>query len=271
MKQNLSVIVCQMNSVDNVDTNFQQIESLVQSIPQTAEIAFFPENCLYMRLKEGQKIPGLTFEHPVFEQLKKLSRDRGIVLHLGSIPLREEGKLTNATVTVRPEGSVECTYRKMHLFDITLEGQAPIRESDVFNHGPTPEVLNVKDWQLGQTICYDIRFAEIYSFYAKKRVDVLLVPAAFLVKTGQAHWEVLLRARAIESQSYVVAAAQAGTHTNAQGDQRKTYGHSMVISPWGDVLYKGSSDKPEAHFIELEAAQVEAVRRQIPMHSHRRL
>jgi deaminated glutathione amidase len=271
MKNNLSVIVCQMNSIDNVEANFQQISTLVQSAPQKAEIAFFPENCLYMRLKEGQKIPGLTFEHPVFQELKALSKSRHIVLHLGSIPLREEGKLTNATVTVRPDGSVDCTYRKMHLFDITLEGQAPIRESDVFNHGPTPAVLEVNNWQMGQTICYDIRFAELFSVYAKKKVDVILVPAAFLVKTGVAHWEVLLRARAIESQCYVIAAAQAGSHKNKDGDERKTYGHSMVISPWGDVLFKGSSDKPEAYFIELESAQVETVRRQIPMNSHRRL
>ncbi len=271
MKTNLSVIICQMTSVDNVDENFRQIESLIHSVSQPADIAFFPENCLYMRLKEGQAIPGVDLQHPIFEKLKALSKSKNMTLHLGSIPLREAGKLTNASVVVTADGQVNCTYRKMHLFDITLEGQAPIKESDVFNHGPEPAVLDVKDWQLGQTICYDIRFSELYSVYARKHVDAILVPAAFLVKTGQAHWEVLLRARAIESQCYIIAAAQAGVHTNAQGDVRKTYGHSMLISPWGEILYAGSSDRPEAHFAVLDAGHVESVRRQIPMRHHRRL
>lgn len=271
MKSNLKAIVCQMTSIDDIEANYQQIESLLRSVSQPADIAFFPENCLYMRLVEGQPIPGLSFQHPIFQKLQKLAADRKMILHLGSIPLREGGKLTNASVAVAADGKIEATYRKMHLFDIALEGQAPIRESDVFNHGPTPSVLSVKDWQLGQTICYDIRFSELFSVYAKKKVDVILVPAAFLVKTGQAHWEVLLRARAIESQCYVIAAAQAGTHANPQGSQRKTFGHSMVISPWGEILYQGSSDQPEAHFVELDFKQIETVRRQIPMHSHRRL
>jgi predicted amidohydrolase len=271
MKKNLSLIVCQMTSIDDVEANYRQIEKLVQSISQPADLALFPENCLYMRLVEGQAIPGLDFQHPVFARLQNLAFSKKIWLHLGSVPLKEDGKLTNASVVITDQGEIRATYRKMHLFDITLEGQAPIRESDVFNHGPSPSVLEIKDWNLGQTICYDLRFSELFSVYAKKKVDAILVPAAFLVKTGQAHWEVLLRARAIESQCYVIAAAQAGTHSNSEGHQRKTYGHSMVISPWGEVLFKGSSDQPEAHFVELNFAQIESVRRQIPMQSHRRL
>ncbi|MGZ5278594.1 MAG: carbon-nitrogen hydrolase family protein [Pseudobdellovibrionaceae bacterium] len=271
MKKNLSVIVCQMTSTDDVEANYLQIEQLIQSIPQSADLALFPENCLYMRLLEGQAIPGLDFQHPIFQKLGNLAQSKKIALHLGSIPLREDGKLTNASAIVKANGEIKATYRKMHLFDITLEGQAAIRESDVFNHGPNPSVLEVQDWHLGQTICYDVRFSELFSVYAKQTVDAILVPSAFLVKTGQAHWEVLLRARAIESQCYVIAAAQAGTHLSSHGGQRKTYGHSMVINPWGEILFKGSSDRPEAHFIELESTVIESVRRQIPMNSHRRL
>lgn len=271
MKANLSAIVCQMTSIDDIEANFQQIEQLIQSVSKPADIVFFPENCLYMRLVEGQAIPGLDFQHPVFAKLKMLAQKKNMALHLGSIPLREEGKLTNASVLVTADGKIEATYRKMHLFDITLEGQKSIRESDVFNHGPVPSVLNVKGWELGQTICYDVRFSELFSVYAKKKVDAILVPAAFLVKTGQAHWEVLLRARAIESQCYIIAAAQAGLHQNPEGHQRSTFGHSLVVNPWGEILVKGSSDRPEAHFFELDFAQIETVRRQIPMHHHRRL
>lgn len=271
MKKSLSVLVCQMTSTDDIESNYQQIESLLKSVAKPADIALFPENCLYMRLVEGQAIPGLDFQHPVFAKLKSLAQSKKMWLHLGSVPLKEDGKLTNASVVITDEGEIRSTYRKMHLFDITLEGQAPIRESDVFHHGPSPAVLDVKDWHLGQTICYDVRFSELFSVYAKQKVDAILVPAAFLVKTGQAHWEVLLRARAIESQCYVIAAAQAGTHRNSQGHQRHTYGHSMVVSPWGEVLFKASSDQPEAHFVELDFEQIERVRRQIPMSSHRRL
>lgn len=271
MRQNLTIAVCQMTSIDDVDSNMMQIQNLIDSVTIPFDIAFLPENCLYMRLKEGEKIPGLDLTHPVFEKLKELARKRRVSLHLGSVPLREDGKLTNASVLVTAEGDVQCTYRKMHLFDITLDGHKPIRESDVFNHGPSPAVLSMGPWKLGQTICYDLRFAELFSVYAKNHVDAIVVPAAFLVQTGQAHWEVLLRARAIESQCYIIAAAQAGLHINPKGDQRQTFGHSMVINPWGEVVAKGSSDSPEVFCIDLEKAKIEAVRRQIPMQGHRRL
>ena len=271
MKKILSIAACQMTSVDDVETNVRQIETLLESVQTPIDIAFFPENCLYMRLVEGQAIPGLTLQDPAFEKLKKIAKRKQVHLHLGSIPLRENQKLTNATVVVSRDGEIECTYRKMHLFDITLEGQKPIRESDVFNHGPEPRLWEVDGWKIGQTICYDLRFAELFSYYAKKSCDVIVVPAAFLVKTGQAHWEVLLRARAIESQCYIIAAAQAGSHRNAQGSERKTYGHSLIISPWGEILAQGSADHPEVLLKQLDQAQVELVHRQIPMRSHRRL
>jgi predicted amidohydrolase len=271
MKPNLSIAVCQMTSVDDVEANFRQMQSLLDSVSTSLDIAFFPENCLYMRLKEGASIPGLTLQDPIFSQLTALAKSRQTTLHLGSLPLREGEKLTNATVTVSADGKVECTYRKMHLFDISLEGQKPVKESDAFHHGPSPSVLDLHSWKIGQTICYDLRFAELFSAYAKQKVDLIAVPSSFLVATGKAHWEVLLRARAIESQCYVVAAAQAGTHSNASGHQRATYGHSLIVSPWGEILAQGSADRPQALVSVLEKSQVEAVRRQIPMHSHRRL
>lgn len=271
MQRNLRIAVCQMTSIDDVEENYLQIEKLLKSISVPFDLAVFPENCLYMRLTEGEKISGLALEDPVFDRLKKLASDKRASLHLGSVPLRENGKLTNASVLVTPDGGVQCTYRKMHLFDITLEGQKPIRESDIFNHGTSPAILNMGPWKIGQAICYDLRFAELFSAYAKGEVDAILIPSAFLVRTGQAHWDVLLRARAIESQCYVLAAAQAGVHINSKGDKRMTYGHSLVVNPWGEVTAKGSSEGPEAIVVELEKGQIESVRRQIPMRGHRRL
>ncbi|MEZ0392799.1 MAG: carbon-nitrogen hydrolase family protein [Pseudobdellovibrionaceae bacterium] len=270
MNSKLTIAVCQMTSVDDVDLNFQQMEFLLNSISKPFDLAFFPENCLYMRLKEGEKIEGLSLEAPIFTKLGEIAKKKQVTLHLGSVPLKDNGKLANASVTVFPDGKAKCTYKKVHLFDIALEGQKPIRESDVFSHGGGPSLLEAKDWKIGQTICYDVRFAELYSYYAKLGVDLIVVPAAFLVKTGQAHWEVLLRARAIESQCYVAAAAQAGTHHN-RGNERKTYGHSVIISPWGDILAKASSDRPEVLLLDLDKFEIEKVRKQIPMQSHRRL
>lgn len=269
----LKIAVCQMTSVDDVEKNFQQIEQAVLGLKQ-AQIAFFPENCLYMRIQEGQRISGFTLQDDIFKRLSSLTLKTKIALHLGSVPLKEtlngQEKLTNATIFVSESGQVSCTYRKMHLFDIELEGQKPIRESDVFHHGGEPQVLNFHQVKIGQTICYDLRFAELFSKYAQQHVELIVVPSAFLVPTGKAHWEVLLRARAIESQTFVVAAAQAGVHKSDHG-QRSTYGHSMIVSPWGEILAKANGSNPQTLEMTLDLEQVEKVRRQIPMKSHRRL
>jgi predicted amidohydrolase len=159
----------------------------------------------------------------------------------------------------------------MHLFDIQLEGQKAIRESDAFRHGQKPSVLEVDGWRIGETICYDVRFAELFSQYARKEVDVILVPAAFLVKTGEAHWHILLRARAIESQAYVIASAQGGTHKGIKGGVRETFGHSLVIDPWGGIQAEVTNNGPGFSISILSRERIMKVRGQIPMKDHRRL
>jgi predicted amidohydrolase len=274
MSENIQIAVCQMTSIDNVDANFLQIQNLLQQVKENPKIVFFPENCLYMRIKEGSPIPGLELSNIVFEKLKNLALQKKVTLHLGSVPLKENGKLVNASIVITSKGEISSTYKKIHLFDIELKDQKPIRESDVFLPGDSPSLLSIDGWKVGQAICYDLRFAELFSRYAKLKVDVVLVPSAFLVPTGQAHWEVLLRARAIESQCFVIAAAQAGTHFSSEShsqNSRKTYGHSLIVSPWGEILAQGSADQPQVIEFCLEKSLIETVRRQIPMNSHRRL
>lgn len=270
--KNLKVALIQMTSIDDVETNLKNIEAAVLGLKE-AQIAFFPENCLYMRLLEGQKISGFELSDPVFARLSKLAKEKKIALHLGSVPLREkidgQEKLSNATIFVSVDGKVDCTYRKMHLFDIALEGKKPIRESDAFHHGSEPRVLDFQGIKIGQTICYDLRFAELFSRYANQQVDLIVVPSAFLVPTGKAHWEVLLRARAIESQCFVLAAAQAGVHKSPQGE-RETYGHSLIVSPWGEILSEGNGSGPQVLEMTLNLEQNDKVRAQIPMQAHRR-
>lgn len=260
-----------MTSVDDVERNFLQCEKdILAAVAQSAKIIFFPENCLFMRIKEGEKNPGISIADPVFQKLSDLSKQHHIALHLGSVPLREDEKLSNATIFIQ-DGKLKLTYRKIHLFDIELEGQKPIRESDVFHQGAHPEILEFEGWKLGQSICYDLRFSELYQAYAKAQVDAILVPSAFLVPTGQAHWEILIRARAIESQAFVIAAAQAGRHVGIKGGERLTYGHSLVVDPWGRKLVEGSGDQAAVLIVELDRKLIESTRSQIPMRSHRRL
>ena len=274
MNSELVVAVAQMTSVDDVDANLMQIEALLEEIFKSAKkprFVGFPENCLYMRIKEGEKIEGFSLSHKAFSRLAEQAKKYDTYLHLGSVPLFVGGHLYNSSVLISPTGDVKPTYQKMHLFDIQLEGQKAIRESDVFRHGQKPSIIDVDGWRIGETICYDVRFAELFSQYARKEVDVILVPSAFLVKTGEAHWEILLRARAIESQSYLLASAQGGTHQSNLGAMRETYGHTMIVDPWGVVV--GQVEKRTVGFAvtTLSRERIDSLRRQIPMKDHRRL
>lgn len=267
----LQVAVVQMTSIDDLDSNLMMMESLVDSIQEPVRLICFPENCLYMRVKEGESLPSLSLEHPAFERLAKLAKTRRAFLHLGSVPIiLEDGHTYNSSVIIEPSGEVRSSYQKMHLFDIQLEGQKAIRESDVFRHGQNPSLFMIDDWKIAESICYDIRFAELFSQYAREEVDVILIPAAFLVKTGQAHWEVLQRARAIESQCYVLASAQVGVHNGIRGGVRETFGHSMVVDPWGQVA-ELRREGVGVLVATLRKQTIQDVRRQIPMKFHRRV
>lgn len=273
MGSELEVAVVQMASVDDIEYNLEQIKTLVEKIfeSHSPRLLCFPENCLYLRVVEGEKIEGLKVDHPVFQSISRLAQRFNAYFHLGSVPLLGDGSLYNSSVLVTDRGEVLPTYKKIHLFDIQLDGQKAIRESDVFKHGDGPHIFEVDGWSIGETICYDLRFAELFSRYAKEGVDLLLVPAAFLVKTGEAHWEVLLRARAIESQCYLVASAQGGTHIGRNGKTRETYGHSLIVEPWGSVIGHVQDRAPGFVIANLKRDQIARVRQQIPMQSHRRL
>lgn len=281
--ETLTVAVCQMQSVDDVEQNLIQIANLIEIATGSSQnlisvdnselkpkVIFFPENCLYLRIIEGSEVPSFSLTDDIFKKLSELAQKHSVSLHLGSVPLRINNKVYNSSVFIDQLGAVKSTYQKIHLFDIQLKGQNAIRESDVFQYGEQPHVLTIADWKFGESICYDVRFSELYNYYAKREVDVLLIPSAFLVKTGEAHWEPLLRARAIESQSYVIASAQGGTHRGKTGASRETYGHTMVVSPWGriEVLLQNS---PSVEIIKLSKNKISEVRRQIPMKMHRRI
>src|SRR5690606_21951298 len=162
-----------------------------------------------------------------------IARETNLFLHLGSLAVAlPDGRFANRSVLFGPDGSIAATYDKIHLFDATLPGLREYRESATYAGGDMAVVTEAAGMSLGMTICYDVRFPVLHRTLAAAGAELIAVPAAFTVPTGEAHWEVLLRARAIETGCFVIAAAQAGQHQNG----RSTYGHSMIVDPWGKIL-----------------------------------
>lgn len=267
----MKIGIAQLNSSDSIEENLAVIKKIILSFSSDKpKILFFPENSLYFRVNSNSKVQALSLEDSAIVELEQLCSQQAVAIHLTTAIL-DQSRVYNATVFIEPHKKARIIYRKIHLFDIELIGQKPIRESDVFANGEGTFVLDYEGFKFGNSICYDVRFSELYSQYAKAQVDVIVIPAAFLVKTGQAHWEVLLRARAIESQCYVVASAQSGVHRSQDGQhQRETYGHSMIIDPWGQVQEVKASDVGVI-LAEIKHDEIHKVRQQIPMSFHRRI
>ena len=202
--------------------------------------------------------------------LSHTARDRRLYLHGGSIGERVGEKLFNTTLVFGPDGRELARYRKIHLFDIVTPSGEGYRESNMFGGGDRVVTCTAGDLTLGLSICYDLRFPELFLALRRAGAQVILVPSAFTVETGRDHWEVLLRARAIETQCFVIAAATTGMHHDASGRPRHTYGHSLIIDPWGVVLacLPGGCGFAAA---DLDADRLKKVRAAMPVLDHRRL
>ena len=229
--------VAQLTSVDDVRPNLKQIEKLyLEAVNKDADLAVFPENSLFLRIRSGAGIEGLNLAGSEAAHLDKLVAKNGTPLMLTTPVAAAGGKAHNSTILFQRGMPSRVLYTKIHLFDVDVVGAPPVRESDGFHRGIEPAVVEIGGWKFGLSICYDLRFSELYARYAQK-VDVILIPSAFLVPTGEAHWHVLVRARAIETQCFVAAPAQSGDHVSVQGGPgRPTYGHSLVVDPWGKII-----------------------------------
>jgi predicted amidohydrolase len=192
----------------------------------------------------------------------------GLWVHLGSLALAledDDGRLINRGFVIDDSGEIRARYDKMHLFDVDLPTGESWRESAAYRAGEGPVIVDTPIGKLGLSICYDIRFPDLYRTLSDAGATILSIPAAFTVPTGEAHWHVLLRARAIEAGAFVVAAAQTGRHE----DGRTTYGHSLVVGPWGNIVLDMGGE-PGVGFAELELARVQEVRSRLPAIEHRR-
>ncbi|HRK07688.1 MAG TPA: nitrilase-related carbon-nitrogen hydrolase [Pseudobdellovibrionaceae bacterium] len=278
MEARLRVALVQLTSNNHTSENEAMIRSALRTVEAGfggagAELVVFPENVWFMRLGDDEKIPHFDLNSSFARELSEWSARTGAAIILGSVPIlgsASADRPQSAQVAIEPGVPPRVVYTKIHLFDVDVAGSRPVRESDHLASGGPAYVWNWKGWKFGCAICYDVRFAELFSIYARAEVDALFLPSAFLVPTGRAHWEILVRARAIESQSYMLAPAQSGEHG---AGQRKTYGRSLAVDPWGRVLAAGAAEKTGMEILEIELVrdEIRRVRSQIPMRSHRRL
>lgn len=191
----------------------------------------------------------------------RLAAELGIAIHVGSTAIAlDGGKFANRAFLFAPDGSLVTTYDKIHMFDVDLDNGESWRESMTYRPGGRAVVATLDDARIGLAICYDLRFPQLFQAQARAGAEILTVPAAFTRQTGEAHWHVLLRARAIENGAFVIAAAQGGRHE----DGRETYGHSMVVDPWGRIIAEAGHDEPAVVMAEIDTAASAAARRKVP-------
>jgi predicted amidohydrolase len=229
----------QLNARPDLDANLDAVERLArQARADGAQLIATPENTSGMYPGRSALIDAALPEagHPGVTRLAALARETGAWLLVGSLSIRlETGKLANRSFLFDPSGAVRARYDKIHMFDSDPPDGQPYRESATFEPGDRAVIADTPFGRLGLSICYDVRFPALYAELARAGATIIAVPAAFTVPTGAAHWQVLLRARAIETGSFVIAPAQTGEHAGG----RRTYGHSLIVSPWGEILADG--------------------------------
>jgi predicted amidohydrolase len=265
----ITAAVVQMTSTWDVERNLAAAERLiVEAAGRGARFVGLPENFAYLR-SEGEPVPeAQALDGPWVERMAALARRLQTTLLLGSLPEKVEGdtRVYNTSVLLGPDGRRLAAYRKIHLFDIDLPGLEHLKESRAVLPGSELVLAETPFGALGLSICYDLRFPELYRSLARRGARVLAVPSAFTERTGKDHWEVLLRARAVENLAYVVAPAQVGEH----GRGRASHGHAMIVDPWGAML----AQVPEGEGLalaELDFDRQDRLRRELPALSHTRL
>lgn len=271
----MRVGLIQLNVGDDPAANLIQTQALVgQAAAGGAEFVLTPEctNLLSSNRDHQRAVLRHEGDDPTLAALRAQAADLGLHLLIGSLGLLTDdadGRFANRSFLIGPRGDILARYDKIHMFDVNVSETEVYRESAAYRPGSSA-VLAPTPWGgLGMTVCYDLRFAYLHRRLAQMGADILTVPAAFNHITGAAHWEVLLRARAIETGCFVIAPAQTGFHPEQQGKGRKTYGHSMIVAPWGEVILDAGT-AAGAFFADLDMAAVAAARARIPSLRHDR-
>jgi deaminated glutathione amidase len=258
----LVVGVVQTNSQDDKNANIAEVlAGIDRAARMGAQFVSLPETWTHLGRSRGDKAAAEMIPGELTDMLADKAREHSIWLHAGSMleKVDEHDKLYNTTVVFDPVGDVVARYRKIHLFDVDLAGQASFRESDTIEPGDEIVTFDLNGTKVGLAICYDLRFPELFRILALEGAEVIMLPAAFTMATGKDHWETLIRARAIENSVFMVAPAQVGDHPPG----RQCYGRSMVVDPWGVVLAQ-AGDIPTVITATLEMDEIARVRGQVP-------
>ncbi|MBV1840193.1 carbon-nitrogen hydrolase family protein [Photobacterium ganghwense] len=261
--------VVQMNSGADPEQNLKHLERKLKGLQlQGAKLVVTPENCLVFGTREDYHRHAEPLgQGPIQETVAALAKRLGLWVLIGSMPVRQsDGAITTTAILFDDQGEIRGHYDKLHMFDVEVaDSHHSYRESATFRPGQDVKVIATPFGNIGMSICYDVRFPQLYSALREQGADIIVVPAAFTKVTGRAHWELLLRARAIETQCWVVAPAQWGEHN----ESRETWGHSMVVDPWGQVV----ACQPEGTGVlltEIDLSLNQTVRTNMPLAEHAR-
>jgi deaminated glutathione amidase len=260
----IRIAALQMRSGTEPETNLASLDSLAgEAAASGAVYALSPEvTVAFAENRDGlREVAGPWEGNPHLARAAEIARRHRIFLHLGSMAIAlPDGRFANRSILFRPDGTIAASYDKIHLFDATLPGVRQYRESETYAAGGKAIVTDGPGFRLGLSICYDVRFPALYRVLAEAGAQVISVPSAFTVPTGEAHWETLLRARAIETGCFIIAAAQGGTHANG----RSTWGRSMVVDPWGKVIAGRNDDAVGILVADIDLSAVTEARGRVP-------
>jgi predicted amidohydrolase len=264
------IAVLQMTAGIEPAANARTIQDAIgEAAAGGAEMLFTPEMSGLLDRDRMRALRNIVAEErdPVLMTVREAAAHHRIWVAIGSLAvLREGGRLANRSLVIDSEGEIAARYDKMHMFDVDLSGGESWRESNAYEPGDRVVTTDTPVGRLGMTVCYDIRFPALFEKLGQRSCDAIAIPAAFTVPTGKAHWHLLQRARAVEASAWVIAAAQMGRHQ----DGRTTYGHSLVVDPWGEVVLDMGGDVAGLGFAEIDPARTAEVRGQLPSLANRR-
>ena len=271
----MKAALLQLNSGDDPAENLKTIRAMLrEATANGAEFILTPEvsNCVSQDRAHQREVLSFEEDDPTLAGLRAEAAALGVWLVIGSLGIKThdaDGRFANRSFVIAPDGMIAARYDKIHMFDVDVTATETFRESAGYRPGDRAVVVETPFGKIGLSICYDVRFAHLYRKLAKAGAEILLVPAAFSPVTGEAHWEPLLRARAIENGCFVLAAAQTGDHPIRSGKPRVTHGHSMVIGPWGNVMVDAGTETGIV-YADIDLGEVARARGRVPSLTHDR-
>ncbi len=264
--QNLTVAAMQLNSGTDVQKNLDHIQFEIENLSKIPDVLVLPEVFNYRRMNMTEKNYSESLTGRSIQFLQESARENKMHIIGGSIPeTGQDNKAYNTSVVIEPSGEILGTYRKMHLFNVSIDGKN-INESNRYLYGDQPEIVTIHGWKFGLSICYDLRFPELFRWYFNHGAEVLVIPSSFIYETGKKHWHILCQARAIENQCFVIAPNQCGIGAN----DIKTYGHSLIVDPMGSIIAEADEEKCMTILADLNREEINSFRENFPIKNHQR-